>query len=240
MRRVAILLAATLLLLTGCGARPAATEPAGGEATLYIGMEGRFREYPLSYSGELTPEKLIAGIAERTGWNLDLADEVTDGKGGMSVCFSERSALFVGPPEPQREEFSVYSADELAAMILDSIQRTLQYNFVNPALGDPSALPIYYCGPDGGALSLSNIGITLPLETPYRGLVSGDTRREGVFLGLSEGIARVNVDGTEQRFAVEDSEALWTLRALEPGSPLLFEIERDKEGAEKIVRIYGD
>ncbi len=233
------------LLLVGCGGqeqtqREQTQQEQRGEATLFIGMEGDFAEYPLTYSGELTPEKLIAGIAELTGWNLDLSDGVTDGKGGMTVCFAEESSLFVGPPEPQREEFFVYSAEQLDATILDSVQKTLQENFVDRILGDPAALPIYFCGPDGGALTLPQIGIVLPLGEPYRGILTGGTRVEGVFEGLDGEMATVQVDGERRRYPVADSEALWTLRALEPGFSVSFEIERDKEGTERIVRVYGD
>lgn len=65
--------------------------PAEGEqtATLYIGTKaGGFHEYPMAYEGELTAEKLIQGIADLTGWDLTLAEDVISGKGGMSVCLS--------------------------------------------------------------------------------------------------------------------------------------------------------
>lgn len=42
------------------------------------------------YDGELTPEKLIQGIADLTGWNLTLAEAVISGKGGMNVCCPDR------------------------------------------------------------------------------------------------------------------------------------------------------
>ena len=74
-------------------------------ATMYIGTKaGGFNEYPMAYEGELTPEKLIQGIADLTGWNLTLAENVVSGKSGMSVCLSSESSLFTGPPDPQREE----------------------------------------------------------------------------------------------------------------------------------------
>ena len=57
-------------------------------ATLYIGMDGQFKEYPLELAEEITPEALVAGISGLTGWNLDLAGEITDGKGGMTVMFA--------------------------------------------------------------------------------------------------------------------------------------------------------
>lgn len=55
---------------------PASTEPSadGQTATLYIGTKAAgFGEYPLIYGGELTPEALIQGIEDLTGWNLTLA-----------------------------------------------------------------------------------------------------------------------------------------------------------------------
>ena len=56
-------------------------------ATLYIGTKaGGFNEYPMAYEGELTPEKLIQGIADLTGWDLTLAEEVTSGKGAEIPC----------------------------------------------------------------------------------------------------------------------------------------------------------
>ena len=168
MKKLAILFALALCVaLTGCN-QPAM--PQGGElsspeeapevevivtepdepaspdnertATLYIGTKtGGFAEYPMTYEGELTPEKLIQGIAGLTGWNLALAEDVINGKGGMSVCLSSESSLFTGPPDPQKEEFHVYDVGQLAETILDSIQKTLQKGFVLEP-GDPDALDI--------------------------------------------------------------------------------------------------
>lgn len=59
----------------------------------------------MTCEGKLTPDALIQGIADLTGWDLTLAEEVISGKGGMSVCLSSESALFTGPPDPQKEEF---------------------------------------------------------------------------------------------------------------------------------------
>ena len=131
-------------------ARPVQENPSQGSesgdpgvtqtAVLYIGMEGSQQEYPLEYTGELTPEVLIQGIAETTGWDLTLADAVTTGSGGMTVSFSRQSALFTGPPEPQKEEFHMFSSEQLAQTILDSIKATLQQNFVDTAAGgDPAS-----------------------------------------------------------------------------------------------------
>ena len=46
--------------------------------TLYIGgRTSGFQEFPMTFEGEMTPEALIEGIEELTGWNIELADEVT-------------------------------------------------------------------------------------------------------------------------------------------------------------------
>lgn len=138
-------------------------------ATLYIGMGGEFREYPVEYTGELTPLFLVSQISRLTGWNLDLADEITSGKGGMTVSFAETSALVVGPPDPQTPDFFVYDARQLVLTILDSIQHTLQYNFVDPELGDPSSLDIYFTL-DGEAIVVPESGETIDPYAPYQSL----------------------------------------------------------------------
>lgn len=140
-------------------------------ATLYIGSSGSgFTEYPVSCTGTLTPDWLIGQISDLTGWNLDLAEPVSTGKGGMTVDFANTSALVVGPPDPQKEEFFVYDNVQLTQTILDSIQRTLQYNFIDPELGDPSNLDVYFCL-EGGDISLEG-GAFVPHTQPYQGLMA--------------------------------------------------------------------
>lgn len=140
----------------------------GQTATLYIGTKAAgFEEYAFPYEGELTPELLIQGIADLTGWNLTLDEPVATGKGGMSVCLSEESALFVGPPESQKEEFFVFDATELAEMVLDSIQETLQRGFTGEG-GDPSSLDIYYYLEGNMPLELPNLGLSWSIEEPYQ------------------------------------------------------------------------
>lgn len=146
------------------------TQPAVADrpAVLYIGTRaGGFREYPLEHEGELAPEALIQGIGDLTGWDLTLAEPVTDGKGGMSVCLADRSALFQGPPEPQKDEFHMYSAEQLAETILDSIQKTLQ-NYYVIAPGDPDNLDIWYYREGEKPLELPELGLSWPLEEPYQ------------------------------------------------------------------------
>ena len=149
--------------------------PASGQtATLYIGTRAAgFAEYSLSYEGALTPELLIQGIADLTGWDLTLAAPVTTGKGGMSVCLSGESALFTGPPDPQNEDFHMYDVGQLAETILDSIQKTLQMGFTGEG-GDPDALDIYYYMEGELPLELPGLGLSWPLDEPYSWKTSGN------------------------------------------------------------------
>lgn len=178
---------AAALLLTGCGGTeqpdvsqsppPVSTdsptetpEPSSQSqtATLYVGTKAEgFAEYPLEYEGNLTPEILIQGIADLTGWDLTLAEEVTSGKGGMSVCLSSESALYAGPPDPQKDEFHMYDAEQLAETILDSIQKTLQEGFTGEG-GDPDTLDIWYYMEGEQPLELPNIGRSWPIDQPYQ------------------------------------------------------------------------
>lgn len=156
--------------LTPSTPEPAPTEPPGqGQtATLYVGTKADgFTEYALDYEGELTAELLIQGIADLTGWDLTLAEEVTSGKGGMSVCLTDTSSLFVGPPNPQKDEFHMFSAEQLAETILDSIQKTLQEGFTGEG-GDPDALDIWYYAEGDQPLELPDIGRSWPIDQPYQ------------------------------------------------------------------------
>ncbi len=144
--------------------------PAEGEqaATLYIGTKANgFTEYPMTYEGDLTPEKLIQGIADLTGWNLSLAEDVISGKGGMSVCLASESSLFTGPPDPQKDEFHMYDLGQLAETILDSIQKTLQEGFTGEG-GDPDALDIWYYMEGNQPLELPILGLSWPIDQPYQ------------------------------------------------------------------------
>ena len=145
------------------------TPPANEQAaTLYIGTKaGGFAEYPMTYEGDLTAEKLIQGIADLTGWDLTLAEEVTSGKGGMSVCLSSESALFNGPPDPQKNEFHMYDVGQLAETILDSIQKTLQEGLTGEG-GNPDTLDIWYFMEGEQSLELPALGLSWPVDQPYQ------------------------------------------------------------------------
>lgn len=144
------------------------------QVSIYITLDdGMSYEEVVVPAEELaTPEYLIEQMSIITGWNLDLCDTVTSGKGGMTVAFASTSALYVGPPEPQYENFYVFDQYQLTTAILNSIQYTLQHYYVDESLGgDPNSLDIYYCGEGDEELVLSNIGAYVPLTEPYSGLV---------------------------------------------------------------------
>ena len=147
------------------------TEPAATQSyTLFVGQAGQFRSFP---AGETTLDPagdtealvghLLQEMAQLTGWNLDTT-LITSGKGGITVGFSSTSSLFVGPPETQKDEFHVYDAQELTFTLLDSVQETLRMAF-SPS--NPEGLEVWFCGPDGNALTLDTLGVTLPVDRPY-------------------------------------------------------------------------
>lgn len=148
--------------------------------TLYIGSGDQFQQYQETYRGALNdqgmvpPEGVVAQMAELTGWNLDLAGEITTGKGGLTVTFAETCALFSGPPEVQKDEFHVYDSYQLDQTILDSVKKTLQNWAVVPGKGDPDSVNIYYCGPDGKDLVLINSGWTISSTQPYEQFPQGN------------------------------------------------------------------
>ena len=172
MKKILIVLS-VLLLLTACGNRQKEEKTSvqsnntanKTEAVLYIGTEGNFKEYTVEIDS-LSPENLVKAMSELTAWNLDLAEDITTGKGGMSVCLSNDSALFVGPPDPQKEEFHMFDAESLCHTILDSIKKTLQENFVYEG-GDPDSIDIYFYMEGEKPLTLENLGMSWSLEEPY-------------------------------------------------------------------------
>ena len=171
MKKILIVLS-VLLLLTACGNKHKEETPLQNnnvsnnlEATLYIGTEGNFKEYTVEIDS-LSPENLLKAMSELTDWNLDLAADITTGKGGMSVCLSNNSALFMGPPDPQKDEFHMFDTETLCHTILDSIKKTLQENFVYEG-GNPDSIDIYFYMEGEKPLTLENLGMSWSLEEPY-------------------------------------------------------------------------
>lgn len=218
------------------------TENKEREVILYIGMEGMVKEYKYFVSGKLTAEKLIAGIADMTGWNLDLADKVTSGKGGMTVCFANTSALFVGPPETQKEEFMVYDKEELIMTVLESVKQTLQYNFADKKLGDPSCFGIYFCKEGNIELEFSDISKYVPLDKPYTELKSLETiplgKIEGKFMGFAD-TTTVEVKIGKKSFAYQvlDEQVIEVLNNFEEGTVFTFQVS-EEDGVNTIKKVF--
>ena len=106
------------------------TESEVVSASIYIGSNGSFRAYPYAGGDIVTPESLIAAMADLTGWNLDLAESVTgENENSLTVCFARSCSLFTGTASAEKEAFPIYSKDQLYRQILDSICYTLQVNF---------------------------------------------------------------------------------------------------------------
>jgi hypothetical protein len=143
--------------------QPAEDAEAASSGSLYIFLGGEdYTVYP--YQGESTPDALVAGIAELTGWNLSLADDITDGKGGMTVSFAADACLFTGPPQTQQEAFYVADAYQLTFAVLDSVQKTLQA-WASPV--NPDSVDVYFCQAGDLPLTLETLGVTWPMDTPY-------------------------------------------------------------------------
>jgi hypothetical protein len=136
---------------------------AATDGGLYIFLGGEdYTCYPAS--ADASPDELVAEIASLTGWELTLADEITTGKGGMTVSFAKTSCLFVGPPEEQNADFFVYDAAQLTFSVLDSVQKTLQA-WASPT--NPDSVDIYFCMEGDVPLELDTLGVTLPMDEPY-------------------------------------------------------------------------
>ena len=138
--------------------------------TLYVGTDGSFTSYPAAAT-DLDPaadsaavvKHLLSEMSKLTGWNLDTGD-IYVGKGGVTVSWASTCALYTGPAEPQKDQFHMYDASQLAFTLLDSVQRTIQCAF-SPA--NPDSLDVWFCAADGSALKLDNLGVTLPIDQPY-------------------------------------------------------------------------
>lgn len=144
--------------------------PEKQDYTLYVGTDGSFTSYPAAAtalnpatdSAELVVH-LISELSALTGWNLDTG-EIYVGKGGVTVSWASTCALYTGPAEPQKDQFHMYDASQLAYTLLDSVKRTIQCAF-SPA--NPDSLNVWFCAADGSALKLDNLGVTLPIDQPY-------------------------------------------------------------------------
>lgn len=146
------------------------TQKKAASVTIYVGTDGEYAEFPVEYTGEHTEigqvpaAEVLSAMAKITGWNLDLADQVYSGKGGITVTFADTCTLLSGGADGENQE----ETTQRDRMVLDSVKKTLQCWAVDPDLGDPDTVDIWFCGPDGGDLVLAGTGITLSSTEPYK------------------------------------------------------------------------
>ncbi len=215
------------------------------EAVIYIGSGTDYKESLVLTDEEITPELLIGKISEFTGWNLDLADDVTTGKGGMTVCFAKTSSIFTGPPEEQNEDYFVYDKRQLCQEIFDSVKHTLQYNFVDPKLGNPEELNVYFCTENNEPITIDDIGITIPLDEPYNGLEDGEgggTSEQDIktaqckFEGLGDSHSvEVILNGEVEVFQFYDEAVAEKLSSMTPGDMFSCEYTIDENTSTKTL-----
>jgi len=187
-RLIALLLAGMLLLaFAACGEKEDAniTEPettlAGEEptetttgapmqsATLVaaFGPDEESRktyEVPVADADNFGVGEIANALTELTGISFALESALPGG--GMSllmVDFSSESALVVGPPEPQKEEFHMFDRESLVLFMLDSLYFSIVENL--PIFGDERH-GVYFTL-NGEAISVEGLG-ELPDE-PYKG-----------------------------------------------------------------------
>lgn len=131
---------------------------------IFITLDGRaFTAQPYLGPHPVTPQTLLTDITTYTGWNLDLDEPVTDGKGGMTVCFAPSCCVFQGPPDPQKEEYHVFDSVGMALAALGSVAYTLQM-WADPLA--PDRVPIYFCAAGNQPITVAGAR-TLPPHEPY-------------------------------------------------------------------------
>ena len=146
------------------------SEEKAASVTIYVGTDGEYAEFPVEYTGErletgqVPVTEVLSAMAKITGWNLDLADQIYSGKGGITVTFADTCTLLTADVSEEGNQSETAQRDQL---VLDSVKKTLQCWAVDPDLGDPDAVAVWFCGPDGGDLVLAGTGITLSSTEPY-------------------------------------------------------------------------
>ena len=146
------------------------SEEKAASVTIYVGTDGEYAEFPVEYTGErletgqVPVTEVLSAMAKITGWNLDLADQIYSGKGGITVTFADTCTLLTADVSEEGDQAETAQRDQL---VLDSVKKTLQCWAVDPDLGDPDAVAVWFCGPDGGDLVLAGTGITLSSTEPY-------------------------------------------------------------------------
>lgn len=130
--------------------------------TIYIGTEDNFEEFNLnidkSDSATYQASQILEAIGDILGYRL-IANDITDGKGGMTIDFNSNSAPFNTNDSYIGNEQYTTTNDDLAFTIFDSIEKTLQEYF-------GQNLDVWF-SLDSGSITINDV--TIPITEPYQG-----------------------------------------------------------------------
>ena len=129
--------------------------------TIYTGTEDNFEEFNLdidkSGSSTYQASQILEAIGDILGYRL-IANDITDGKGGMTIDFNPNSAPFnTNDSYIGNEQYT--TNDDLAFTIFDSIEKTLQEYF-------GQNLDVWF-SLDSGSITINDV--TIPITEPYQG-----------------------------------------------------------------------
>lgn len=260
-KRIAVLLfclVGILLLCAGCDrtgntkATEETTEQTTKEmnnAVLYIGENGDFGKYNWPYSGDLTPQILMEGIAETTGWNLTLDKKVTKKLDGYIICFGETSVFYTGQNITEENEFYIPEETAFYKTVLDSITKTIRESFEKE-----DTLNLYYWGADDSDLVLTGIDKVITMDTAYEyDLIENISQKryikdedaniydvEGTFIALKgEEVVEFQVEGSTQIYSVTYTALKAIFKTAEEGRQMHIQITEDRNTGEKLItKIY--
>ena len=130
--------------------------------TIYIGTEDNFSEFKVDIDKDGSPtyqaSQILESIGDILGYRL-IANDIANGKGGMTVDFNASSAPFNTYDSYIGNEQYTVSDDNLAFTIFDSIEKTLQEYF-------GQNLDVWF-SLDSGSITIDDINI--PITEPYQG-----------------------------------------------------------------------
>lgn len=130
--------------------------------TIYTGTEDNFEEFNLdidkSGSSTYQASQILEAIGDILGYRL-IANDITDGKGGMTIDFNSNSAPFNTNDSYIGNEQYTTTNDDLAFTIFDSIEKTLQEYF-------GQNLDVWF-SLDSGSITINDV--TIPITEPYQG-----------------------------------------------------------------------
>ena len=109
------------------------SEEKAASVTIYVGTDGEYAEFPVEYTGErletgqVPVTEVLSAMAKITGWNLDLADQIYSGKGGITVTFADTCTLLTADVSEEGNQSETVQRDQL---VLDSVKNAsvAEYN----------------------------------------------------------------------------------------------------------------